>query len=96
MSNPTSPKNKPSGLLLGIAGCSISFTLTILGATAGACFGWLLRPPQPPHVNEYSGLNALYETGFQLAGTTAGGGVVGLIAGIVITVMLVRRTKARA
>jgi hypothetical protein len=92
---PGAPK-KQTGLLLGVAGCGISFSLTIVGAAAGAWIGWLTRPPVPPRTSEYSGLNELFETLFQVAGATAGGAVVGLIAGIVVSVILVRRVKARA
>jgi hypothetical protein len=93
MSDPAIPPRKTSGLLLGLAGCSISFTLTILGAAAGAWIGWLTRPPEPPRLNEYSGLNEFFDTLFQVAGATAGGGVAGLIAGIVVSIILVRRVK---
>ena len=99
MSDPSfqtpTPKKAP-GPLLGFAGCGITFMLTVLGAAVGGLIGWLTSPPQPPRVNEYSGLNEFFETIFHLAGGLIGGGVIGLVAGVVISVMLFRRVRSAA
>ncbi|MEA3210672.1 MAG: hypothetical protein QOE70_3729 [Chthoniobacter sp.] len=92
---PPAPAGSP-GPWLGVASCGITFLLTVVGAGAGGWIGWLTSPPNPPRTSEYSGLNEIFETIFHLAGGLIGGGVLGLIAGVVISVILFRRGKAAA
>ena len=67
--------------------------LTVLGTVAGGCIGWLISPPNPPRTSEYSGLNEFFETIFHLGGGLALGAVTGFLAGIAISVILVRRVR---
>lgn len=91
---PPPPKKSP-GPWLGVAGCGITFALTLLGTAVGGWIGWLTSPPPPAQrANEYSGLNELFTTLAHLAVGLAGGAIVGLLAGIVMTTILCRRKPA--
>ena len=97
MSDPI-PQNPPpkrsAGPWFGVAGCGISFTLTLLGAVVGGWIGWATSPPPPAQrANDYSGLNELVETVVHLAVGLVGGAIVGLVAGVAITAILWRRKR---
>ena len=99
MSDPISenpPPKKSAGPWLGVAGCGMTFALTLLGSALGGWIGWVTSPPPPAQrANEYSGLNELVETVVHLAVGLLGGAVVGLVAGVAITTILWRRRPAK-
>ena len=86
-----------------MAGCGITFMLTTLGAIVGGLIGLLKLDPMPPRHGESDGLVYLIVSAFHFGGGfvhfligAASGGAVGLVAGIVMTVLLVRRKKRGA
>ena len=87
------PQRRPPLLLLGFAGCGITFLFAAPGVVAGGWIGWIISPPQPAHVNEYSGLNEFFETVFHLGAALTSGGVLGLVAGVIVSLWLFRRVK---
>lgn len=89
------PAKKAAGPWTGVAGCGITFALTILGAATGGWIGWITSPPAPPRTHDYSGLREMFDTIAHLAIGLVVGGLAGLTAGIVITVLLFRRNKLR-
>ncbi len=94
---PNPPPKKTAGPWLGVAGCGITFALTLLGAAVGGWMGWLTSPPPPAQrANEYSGLNELVTTLAHLAVGLVGGAIVGLLAGGALSVFLVRRKRRAA
>lgn len=97
--NPGPKESAPP--LIGVAGCGITFMLTALGALVGGVIGLLKLSPMPPRGGEYDGLLYLIGSFFHAGGRliyfgegAAIGGAAGLVVGIVIAVMHVRRVKA--
>ena len=97
------PVNDPAradrtGVWRGVGGCFLTAGSTIIGAALGLWIGWLLMPPKWDPMkggSEFHGLSVDFERLSKLVIGFFGGGVVGLIAGVSLSVILLRRRKAK-
>ena len=98
-----SPVNDPvraarTGVWRGVAGCFLTAAATVLGAGLGLWSGWLLLPPKWDPMkggSEFHGLSVDFDRLAYLVVGCFGGGLVGIIAGVSLSVMLLRRRKPK-
>ena len=87
-----------TGVWRGVGGCFLTAVSTVVGAGLGLWIGWLLMPPKWDPMkggSEFHGLNVDFERLAHLVIGCLGGGVVGMIAGVSVSVILLRRRKPK-
>ena len=87
-----------AGSWRGVGGCLLTAASAIVGAALGLWIGWLLMPPKWDPMkggSEFHGLGVDLERLAYLVAGFGGGGLLGIIAGVVLSVLLLRRGKPK-
>ena len=97
------PANDPdrayrAGWWRGAGGCLLTAASAVLGAGLGLWLGWLLTPPKWDPMkggSEFHGLGVDFERLAHLVVGVIAGGLVGIVAGAVASLILLRRGKPK-